>query len=122
MNEETALQDNWRLLSVHLAVGLTWTKAQIRGDSQLVLQRMQGIAQVRHTNLQPHYATARKLTQTLTCVWEHTPREWNTAADYLSKLAPDDQKNYESPTNPLTPQPYDKLYATCLAISLLYLS
>jgi ribonuclease HI len=69
--------------------GLGWKgPLEVRGDSQLVIQQMRGEYAVRAPHLREYHARLAQLAGTFAEVrWVWVPREQNTRADALSKLA-----------------------------------
>jgi ribonuclease HI len=69
--------------------GLGWKGAlEVRGDSQLVIQQMRGEYAVRAPHLKEYHARLDQLARTFAEVrWVWIPREQNTRADALSKVA-----------------------------------
>ncbi|MCI4365012.1 MAG: ribonuclease HI family protein [Thermoplasmata archaeon] len=69
--------------------GLGWQGSlEARGDSQLVVQQMRGEYAVRAPHLKEYHARLTQLAGTFAAVrWVWIPREQNTRADALSKLA-----------------------------------
>jgi ribonuclease HI len=70
------------------------THAHVHGDSELLMRHMTGVYKVQEERLKNQYLQARELTSTMHCQWVHRPREYNQAADFLSKIAPDNQVSY----------------------------
>ncbi|KAF0709149.1 hypothetical protein AaE_012960 [Aphanomyces astaci] len=81
------------------------THVEVCGDSQLVLNQMRGLHRVRHPGLHASYLQARSLASRLFCRFTHRPRDFNQAADFLSKQVPDDRRDYNTTTDrdPLPP-------------------
>jgi ribonuclease HI len=69
--------------------GLGWEgPLEVRGDSQLVIQQMRGEYAVRAPHLREYHARLAQLAATFANVrWVWIPREQNSRADALSKLA-----------------------------------
>ncbi|MGA8275455.1 MAG: ribonuclease HI [Thermoplasmata archaeon] len=69
--------------------GLGWVgPLEVRGDSQLVIQQMRGEYAVRAPHLREYNTRLAQLAQTFAEVrWVWIPREQNSRADTLSKLA-----------------------------------
>ena len=69
--------------------GLGWKgPLEVRGDSQLVVQQMRGEYAVRAPHLREYHARLAQLAGTFSEVrWVWIPREQNTRADALSKVA-----------------------------------
>ncbi|MFP3202540.1 MAG: ribonuclease HI [Sulfolobus sp.] len=61
----------------------------IRGDSQLVVKQLNGEYRVKAQRIVPLYKRALELKEELDAKVEWVPRELNTEADYLSRVAYD---------------------------------
>ncbi len=82
--------------ALKLAIQLGVTHLQLRGDSQLVISHILGRAKVCAPHLLPLYNNVKQLASTMHCRWTHVYRERNTAADFLSKLAPDHARTFST--------------------------
>jgi ribonuclease HI len=79
-----------------LIAALEWARREgqktlhVRSDSLLLVQQMLGRFKVKHPNLQPLYAKARRLAHDIGRVtFEHVRRESNAHADRLANAAMD---------------------------------
>ncbi|OQS02777.1 hypothetical protein THRCLA_21328 [Thraustotheca clavata] len=65
----------------------------IRGDNLLILQQQKGIYRVSQKYLIP-FLLESEGNYIYNCVWTHVTRDMNQAADYLSKIALNEEQNY----------------------------
>ncbi len=76
------------LLGLEQALKLGITELEVEGDSNLVVNQIQGKWKVKAANLAPHCATAMALLRKFKVVTvRYIPREENSDADALSKEA-----------------------------------
>ena len=64
---------------------------EIRGDSKLILNQLQGFTTISNGFLKQQYIHIRKNLQHCSITYSHYKRESNSAADYLANLAMDSQ-------------------------------
>jgi ribonuclease HI len=76
------------ILGLEMAAELRPERLTIRSDSELMVRQLAGQYKVKATHLKPLYEQVRRLLRPFTSVEiEHIPREKNTEADKLSKIA-----------------------------------
>lgn len=69
----------------------------IRGDAEIVIRQMNGVYQVRSSNIQPYYNSVQKLLQCIQCneySFRHVSRDRNWKADQLANEAIDQNQHY----------------------------
>lgn len=83
---------------------------EVRADSELVIKQMNGVYRVKHPNLQPLHARARRLATAFErTAFTHVPRARNKRADELANLAMDarasvgDAVGEQAPSVPVQP-------------------
>ena len=83
----------------------------VYGDSQLVINQINGIYKVKNVGLQELYQEVQRLKAEFeTIVFTHIYREFNKRADHLSNIALDVLESNELQLPPLLPSPSSSIY------------